>query len=349
MAYDLTKKFVVGIASRSLFDLSRENQLFDKYGPEPYAQHMVEHANQPLAKGTSFNLIKKFLDWNKFLPGERAVEVIVMSRNQPEAGLRICQSVKHHGLPITRYCFTGGSSVAQYLAAHSVNLFLSANSDDVGKAFLAGIPSALTYGIPSSAIESDDTQIRIAFDGDGVLFGDDAERVNQTKGLETFFQHETERAAIPLRKGPFAKLLLSLSYIQSKYLKDKELLRTALVTARNAPAESRVMHTLRSWKVRVDESFYLGGADKSKTLAAFAPDIFFDDQAIHCQRAACSVPTAQVASNLFTMSDSKTPLCPKCGAIMARRVASRGVRIGKPFWGCTNYGATGCTGLIPIA
>ncbi|MEM7682452.1 MAG: 5'-nucleotidase [Planctomycetota bacterium] len=349
MPFDLRKKFVVGIASRSLFDMAREHQHYIEHGPESYRAHQIANESKPLSPGTSFELVQKFLGMNQHLPSERQVQVIVMSRNQPDAGRRICNSVRAYNLDISRFCFTGGRPVAQYLRAFSVDLFLSAESDDVRNAFIANYPAALTYGTPSQPIERGDPEIRVAFDGDGVLFGDEAERINQGQGLAEFHAHEVMNAHRPLPEGPFAKLLFSLWYLQQRMESPTPLIRTALVTARNAPAESRVFETLRQWGVRIDESFYLGGSAKVEVLRAFAPDIFFDDQADHCRRAACEVPTAQVPSNLFTLSATSTPLCPICGAAMAHRISRRGPHAGKPFWGCSNYSITGCRGLVPMA
>jgi len=350
MPYDLTQKFVVGISSRALFDLSKENEYYDRKGRSDYCDMMIREAGNPLAPGTSFGLVKRLLSFNKSLPSSRHVEVVVMSRNQPSAGTRICQSVREYGLPITRFFFTGGEPVSPYLGSISANLFLTANEEDVRSASLAQIPAALVYGTPTQEIERDDPDIRIAFDGDGVLFGDEAEIINQSEGLKAFHESESRNASTPLSKGPFAKLLASISAIQAlSERKGTVRIKTAIVTARNAPADLRVFQTLESWGIRVDQLFFLGGASKVHVLEPFAPDIFFDDQAVHCRGAASKIPTAQVPSTLFTLSSSQVPNCPLCGDLMIRRIARRGSHAGKPFWGCTTYGREGCVGVIPIA
>ncbi|XAL98448.1 5'-nucleotidase [Phycisphaeraceae bacterium D3-23] len=337
MPYDLTNRFVLGVSSRALFDLAREHTTFEQSGPDTYDQHQKENRTSVLEQGTAFPLVQRFLGLNIYLPKERNVEVILFSRHSPEAGQRIKHSAYHYGLPISRYSFTRGAPVGPYLQAFSVNLFLSAEPEDVRLAFDADIPAAVTFAQPRIAQEREDPQIRIAFDGDGVLFGSESEAINQANGLDAFHKHEIDNARKPLKRGPFARLLVSLSYLQRRIDSPQPLIRTALITARNAPADERVLTTLEAWRVKVDEHHYLGGVLKEGVLRAFAPDIFFDDQSVHCRAASHTVRTAQVPSNLFELAHSEVPLCPNCGAKMKKRIARRGKTAGRSFWGCSNY------------
>jgi len=231
---------------------------------------------------------------NRLVPGKRKTEVVIMSRNSAETSLRIFNSIEQHGLDITRGALTGGAPLAPYLGAFSVDLFLSLYEDDVQAAVDAGVAAALLYAKPENPTEDEIGQIRIAFDGDAVLFSEEAERVYQTEGLDAFIEHEKKNARRPLPEGPFAKLLKTLSHLQSEYKGSEKPIRTALVTARNSPAHERVIRTLRAWDVDLDETFFLGGMDKSEVLKAFRPHIFFDDQRVHCDRASKIVPTGRV-------------------------------------------------------
>jgi 5'-nucleotidase len=231
---------------------------------------------------------------NGLVPGKRKAEVVIMSRNSAETSLRIFNSIEQHGLDITRGALTGGAPIAPYLGAFSVDLFLSLYEDDVQAAVDAGVAAALLYAKPENPTEDEIGQIRIAFDGDAVLFSDEAERVYQIQGLDAFIEHEKRNARRPLPEGPFAKLLKTLSHLQLEYKGSDKPIRTALVTARNSPAHERVIRTLRAWGVDLDETFFLGGMDKSEVLKAFRPHIYFDDQRGHCDRASKLVPTGRV-------------------------------------------------------
>jgi len=298
MPYDLSNYLVIGVSSRALFDLSRENEIFEKQGLEAYCQYQLEHENDVLRPGTGFALIEAMLRINDIEPGVRRTEVVIISRNSADTSLRISNSIDSYGLDITRAAFTGGEPVAKYLNAFEVDLFLSATEEDVQAAVDSSVAAGLIYDGPSRDRTDPLEQIRIAFDGDAVLFSEESEMIYQQQGLEAFIEHEKQNAKQPLPEGPFAKLLKTLSFLQfdlnSKPSRERPPIRTALVTARNSPAHERVIRTLRTWNVRIDETFFLGGVPKHKILESFSPHIFFDDQHQHCEGAASVVPTARV-------------------------------------------------------
>jgi len=295
MPYDLTNPLVIGISSRALFDLEQENNIFEEKGPAEYEKYQVEHENDILKKGAAFPLVEAFLRLNT-LQEKRLVEVIITSRNTPNTSLRIFNSIKAYDLDITRAALSGGESIAPYLRAFETDLFLSANGEDVKKAIDSNIAAGrILTGSTHEKETGEVGQIRIAFDGDAVLFNAEAERIYQQQGLEAFANHEKENADVPMDKGPFANFLMTIAHIQSQFA-DRETapIRTALVTARNAPAHERAIKTLRQWGVRVDEAFFLGGVSKKDVLAAFGAHIFFDDQKIHAEPASEHVPAAVV-------------------------------------------------------
>ena len=293
MSQDLSDCLVVGISSRALFDLRREDALFVSAGLEAYRAEQLGREDEVLPPGAGFPLAKAVLALNT--PGAaRRAEVVVMSRNSTETSLRIFNSIRHYGLDITRAALSGGAPLAPYLKAFKVDLFLSRYEDDVCRALAGGVAAALLYDQPENPLEAAE-EIRIAFDGDAILFSDESERIFQADGLEAFAQHEAERARDPLPEGPFARLLHKLSALQQAARREGVVpIRTALVTARGGPAHERVIRTLLAWGVEVDEAFFLGGVPKTEILAAFRPHIFFDDQATHCERAADHVPTGRV-------------------------------------------------------
>ena len=296
MAYDLTMPLVIGISSRALFDLEEENKIFEKEGVEAYSRYQIENEEKILQPGAGFELIKAFLHLNKLKTDRRLVEVIIMSRNSPDTSLRIFNSIEKYGLDITRAALTGGASVAPYLQSFHTDLFLSANTGDVQEAINSGVAagSLLTNSVRLEKKSKVD-QIRIAFDGDAVLFGAESERIFQQSGLEAFQNNERSYANDPLSKGPFANFLMTLSDIQRMFPeREKAPIRTALVTSRNAPAHERAVKTLRAWNVRIDEAFFLGGVQKKEILDKFGAHIFFDDQHTHTDPAAEVVPSAVV-------------------------------------------------------
>lgn len=296
MTDSLKKKLVIGVSTRALFYLHTENKIFEEQGVEAYSAYQRENEREILKPGPGFALIQSLLSLNN-LPGQKnRVEVIVMSKNSPDISLRIFHSIEHYGLPITRAVFLSGASLTPYLMAFHTDLFLSACEEDVQAAIDAGIAGGIICHEP----EKDYThggvpgQIRIAFDGDAVLFSDEAEQVFLEKGLKAFESNEREKAAQPLCAGPFAGFLKIISDIQKEFDGDNAPIRTALVTARCAPAHERVIRTLRAWNVRIDEAFFMGGMSKQEVLSAFGAQIFFDDQLINTRAAAEVVPAARV-------------------------------------------------------
>ena len=293
MKVDLKDKLVVAISSRALFDLDESHEIFEQQGIDAYCQYQIEHEDEVLSPGAAFPLAKKLLALNRHDPEHPSVEVILLSRNNADTGLRVFNSIQHHGLQITRAAFTGGGSPYEYVPAFGAHLFLSTDPDDVIKALDAGYAAAtIMPGI--SAGQGTDIELRLAFDGDAVLFSDEAERVFQESGLQAFTQSEVAFEKTPLSGGPFKNFLAALHRIQAAYPADQAPIRTALVTARAAPAHKRVILTLRAWDIRIDEALFLGGMDKSEFLRTFGADIFFDDQHHHIESASKHVATGHV-------------------------------------------------------
>ena len=294
MPYMLSDKLVVGITSRALFDLAEEDALFRERGLKVYRRHQRDREHIPLRPGTAFPLIQGLLAIND-RTDEPLVEVIVISRNDADSGTRIMNSVAHHALAITRAAFTDGSEPWPYVEAFGCSLFLSAEHTDVEQALREGFPAALISSPPpEQPLESPPSEVRIAFDGDAVLFDPQSEQIYAEQGLAAFTEREAELSDHPMGPGPFEPFLRSLRQIQERFGTRNPPIRTALVTARGAPAHRRVVNTLRAWGVRVDESFFLGGVDKTGVLEVFRPHIFFDDQTVHLERAAASTPGARV-------------------------------------------------------
>lgn len=294
MAMNLDNKLVVGISSRALFDLEAENRIYEEQGLQAYLEYQVAHEKDILMPGTAFPLIRALQKLND--GGEQLVEIIIMSKNSADTSLRIFNSIQHYGLDITRAALVGGNPIVPYLSAFRTDLFLSANEDDVQEAINGGIAAGLICSHDNLSISPDEEidQIRIAFDGDAVLFSDESERIFKAHGLEAFEEHERRNAAQPLPEGPFAKLLTTISLVQKQLEGENTLIRTALVTARGAPSHERVIRTLMAWGVRIDEAFFLGGVQKCDVLKAFGAHIFFDDQAVHTDPASKLVPAARV-------------------------------------------------------
>lgn len=302
---EFNDKFVIAISSRALFDLDASHQVFETQGLEAYRQYQVDHEDVVLAEGKAFPLVKKLLYINEVLAkktgpnknkgktsAKPGVEVILLSRNSSDTGLRIFNSIEHYDLPIIRAAFTNGMNPYKYISAFGAHLFLSTNPQDVERALQVGLAAAtiLSYG----SIPSTDHQVRIAFDGDAVLFSDESEKTYQTQGLKVFADTEKQKAHEPLPGGPFKAVLSALNNIQSEFGEVDSPIRTALVTARSAPAHERVVRTLRNWNIRIDESLFLGGLEKTEFLRAFNADIFFDDQEGHCLKASEHVSAAHV-------------------------------------------------------
>lgn len=293
MSVSFDGKLVVAISSRALFDLDAGHRIFEQEGVEAYHRYQIGHEEEVLQPGIAFPLVQKLLALNRGHDLAPSVEVILLSRNSADTGLRIFNSIRHYQLDITRAAFTRGESTHRYVAAFGAHLFLSSNPEDVKSALAAGYAAATI--LPSNAGKKDTTaQLRIAFDGDAVLFADDSERIYRSEGLDAFEQNELAAAKQPMSGGPFKDFLAALHRIQSSYPEGGSPLRTALVTARSAPAHERVIRTLRAWNIRIDEALFLGGLDKGEFLKAFGADIFFDDQQGHCDSASRHVATGHV-------------------------------------------------------
>jgi len=295
MPSPLHGQLVVAISSRALFDFEDENHVFEAENDHAYMALQQQRLDQPARPGVAFSLVRKLLAFN--VAGESRVEVVVLSRNDPISGMRVFRSAAHYGLKIERGVFTRGASPWRYLRPLSAQLFLSANEDDVRQALAAGVAAARVMPQAAQASAAHPNELRIAFDGDAVLFSDEAEQIYQRDGLAAFREHESERARQPLPAGPFKPVLEALQRLQSAS-DDAMTVRTALVTARSAPAHERAIRTLMDWRIEVDEAMFLGGLPKGEFLREFEPDFFFDDQAGHVANAARHVPAGQVAAGI---------------------------------------------------
>ncbi|MBU3694465.1 MAG: 5'-nucleotidase [Rhodocyclaceae bacterium] len=296
MAETLAGKLVVAISSRALFDFEEENEVFEQSDDRAYRALQLQRLDIPAKPGVAFSLVRKLLAFNDE-PCQKnpvqPVEVVILSRNDPVSGMRVFRSAQHYGLPIQRGAFTRGQPPWRYLRPLNANLFLSAHLTDVRSALEASVPAAQVYPHSAKATDAHPHEVRIAFDGDAVLFSDEAERVYQDHGLDAFQAHERDKAGQPLSDGPFKPLLAALHRLQREGTPAMRI-RTALVTARSAPAHERAIRTLMDWNVEVDEAMFLGGLAKGDFLREFEPDFFFDDQAGHCESAAAAGPAGQV-------------------------------------------------------
>ncbi|MBC7803499.1 MAG: 5'-nucleotidase [Candidatus Parcubacteria bacterium] len=293
MSYTVDGKLVVAISSRALFDFEEENRVFDAAGERAYIDLQYSRMDVPAKEGVAFRLVKKLLAFNS--PGTQRVEVVILSKNDPVSGLRIFRSAQRAGLKLERGVFTRGRSPYRYLDALRANLFLSANEQDVRGAIDARFPAARVIPESAQAAGRHAEEVRIAFDGDAVLFSDEAERVFQRDGLDAFTRHETDHVLKPLPPGPFKPLLEALHRLQAASGTEVPMrVRTALVTARSAPAHERAVRTLMDWNIAVDEALFLGGLDKGEFLKAFQPDFYFDDQRGHVASASQHVATGHV-------------------------------------------------------
>ena len=288
-------KLVVAISSRALFNFEEENSIFESGDPKAYMKLQLERLDVAARPGIAFSLIKKLLAFNDTTT--QRVEVVILSRNDPVSGMRIFRSGHANEIKLERGVFTQGRAPFRYLRPLGAHLFLSANAEDVREALAAGFPAArvLTESVLAGTNYPD--EVRIAFDGDAVLFSDEAERVFQDQGLDAFQRHELSKATQPLPEGPFKPLLTALHRLQQAGNASMRI-RTALVTARSAPAHERAIRTLMDWDIRVDEAMFLGGLPKGEFLREFEPDFFFDDQTRHVDHAARHVPSGHVASGI---------------------------------------------------
>jgi len=284
------ERLILAISSRALFDLNDSHKIFEQQGVEAYRKYQIAHERETLPKGYAFNFVQKLLNLNQMLTKYK-VEVILISRNSSDTGLRAFNSIEHYGLNIERAAFTSGISPIKYLIPFGCHLFLSTNISDVREALQAGCASAVLLANKSN---QNNDKLKIAFDGDAVLFSDESERIYKKDGLEAFKKHEKQAANQELSGGPFRPFLIMLHKLQQEF-NDKDCpIRTALVTARGAPAHERVILTLRNWNIRLDETFFLAGFEKTAILDAFGADIFFDDQLKHCTKASVKVTSGHV-------------------------------------------------------
>lgn len=299
MAYEVADKLVIAVASSALFKLDEADEVFRRDGEAAYRQYQRDHEEDHLQPGIAFSFVRRLLSFNG-ASGAPLVEVILLSRNDPDTGLRVMNSIEAHQLNITRAAFVKGRDPYRYVNAFSASLFLSANEQDVRGALSVGSPAGLVMESVANN-EADDAELRIAFDFDGVLADDKSERIFKDSGLEVFQQNEVDNASVACSPGPLHSLLVKLASLQghekqraaedSSY---KQRLRLAIITARNAPAHKRVVTTLRSWGIEIDETFFLGGMPKTSVLAEFRPHLFFDDQEVHLNIAANVAPCVHV-------------------------------------------------------
>jgi len=288
----------VAVSSSALFDLAESDSIYQNEGLEAYRRYQIEHEEQVLEPGEGFLLVKKLLSLNDEI-GDSLVEVILLSRNSADTGLRVFNSIEAHKLNITRAAFCSGDSPYKYIRAFGSDLFLSTNAEDVRQALSQQVAAATLIGSTVAGNRRRfSNQLKIAFDGDSVLFSDEAERVFQESGLDAFSRSEASSAEEPLEGGPFKNFLVALHKLQQQFSNDDLPIRTALVTSRGAPAHERVIKTLRHWDIRLDESLFLGGRDKGEFLKSFEADIFFDDQAVHCENASSHVASGHVPSGV---------------------------------------------------
>jgi 5'-nucleotidase len=285
-------KLVIAISSRALFNLDDSHKVYESDGLQAYSEYQVAREEEPLEPGEAFPLVHKLLRLNDLLGEDSRVEVVLLSRNSADTGLRVFNSIEHYNLDISRAAFCGGESPWRYINAFGCQLFLSNEAEDVRYALDCGVAAATLVSSKGGGTDSD--LLRFAFDGDAVLFSDEAERVYKSEGLEAFTASEKAAAREPLGGGPFKPFLAALHRLQQAFPASEAPIRTALVTARSAPAHERVIRTLRAWNIRIDESIFLGGLNKTDFLKAYQADVFFDDQPIHCESASPHIATGHV-------------------------------------------------------
>ena len=286
---------VMGISARALFDMEKENDVFVKDGLKAYREYQRDNENQILSQGTAFHLVSGLLRFNETInkSEEKLVKVVIMSNNSPDLSLRIFKSIEHYHLDINQAIFSSGAPLHSYFSSFNVDLFLSRSETDVSAAINSGIAAAVLYSPPKGFLP-DENEIRIAFDGDAVLFSDEAEKIYKQHGLDDFIKHERQKAKEPLPAGPFAKLLKTLATLQKREEIGRQKLQLALVTARSNATHERVIRTFREWGIHVDQAFFLGGMSKDKILQEFKPHIFFDDQEVHVMPASKVAPAGKV-------------------------------------------------------
>src|SRR5690554_1195915 len=295
MSVDLSEILVVGVSTRALFNLEKENKVFDREGIEGFRKHQLENEDELLEPGTAFHLVQSLLQLNQ-QANKQIVEVVVRSRNSPETGVRVLNSIRNHNLNITRVALSGGEPLAPYIDAFDIDLFLSKDENDVQTVIDSKVCAAAHIYAPPTSFNPEDNRVKIAFDADAVLFSEESELRYKTEGMDAFHKYEADNENTPLNEGPFANLIKKLSKIQENLPPPIELspVRIAIVTARSAPSHMRVIKTLRKWGVYVDEAYFMGGLPKDKVLEAFGAHIFFDDQDVHLKNASKKVPSGKV-------------------------------------------------------
>lgn len=301
MPYELESRLVIGVASSAMFDLSESDAIFREHGEEEYRRYQEKNVGSPLMPGVAFHFVRRLLSLNDLsVASDPLVEVVLLSRNDPDTGLRVMKSIAHHGLAMTRAIFLQGRSPYRYIPAFNISLFLSANRSDVVEAIGLGFPAGVVL---DSKFDDDphDKEIRIAFDFDGVIVDDESESVMQSENLAAFHEHEAKNVMRPHNPGPLSEFLRKVNTIQNVELSKRRTepgysprLRVSIVTARNAPSHERALNTLKSWGVMVNDGFFLGGVEKRRVLQVLSPHIFFDDQAGHLSGAATVVPSVHV-------------------------------------------------------
>ncbi|MFF0215325.1 5'-nucleotidase [Streptomyces vinaceus] len=301
MRYDLSGRLVVGVASSALFDLTDCDAVFRERGEDAYRAHQEAHVDDVLAKGVAFPFVRRLLSLNDLAqPSDPLVEVIILSRNDPDTGLRVMRSIEAHGLPISRAVFRQGRPSHRFIPALNMSLFLSANGADVREAVADGMPAG--HVLETARVDDEaDPELRIAFDFDGVLAGDSAERVFQSAGIDGFRAHEVRNATTPHDPGPLREFLAGINRIQRREEDERRKnpgyrprVRVSLVTARDAPAHERALLSLKRWGLRVNDAFFMGGIDKAPVIGALDPHIFFDDQVSHLGGTAPATPSVHI-------------------------------------------------------
>lgn len=310
MPFPIDEKLVVAVASSALFDLTESHAVFTEQGEDAYREHQREKEDEVLPVGVAFPFIKRLLALNRPADNYAPVEVVLLSKNDPDTGLRVMNSIEKHGLPISRAAFVRGGDPFRYVESFNAALFLSADEKNVREAVMKGLPAGRVLA-SCYTDDPNDRELRVAFDFDGVIVDDQAERVFQIEGLKGFHQAEAKRALEPHNPGPLKRLVEEIGKIhQAELARAKEdkghepIVRIAIVTSRNAPAHKRVVTTLRAWGVGIDETFFLGGMDKNRILSVFKPHLFFDDQLTHAGPAAGTIPSVHVP---FGVINEPTP------------------------------------------
>jgi len=311
MAYPIEKKLVIGIASSALFDLTESDEVFQRDGEEAYRKYQEDHLEDVLQKGVAFPFIRRFLNLNRYFLDLQPAEVVLLSRNSPETGLRVFRSIEHYGLNITRAAFFSGTSPFMYNDAFNLSLFLSANKNDVKRALDVGFPAGLVLKTRIDDDENDE-ELRLAFDFDGVIADDEAEKVYQQDGLDAFSQRESTLRLQPHQDGPLANLFRRIAFyqqLQEAARKENpelpKLMKIAILTARNAPAHERMISTLKSWNISVDEAFFLGGIEKQRVLEVMRPHMYFDDQTIHLHQID-NIPMVHIPFGIANQEDNRS-------------------------------------------